>query len=109
MLPPVNPLPGPGSVSVLEGLGEDRTGGDDRVHLGDGLCRGRPRLAVERGFARIDWTADRGNERLLRFYAELGAQAQEEKVFFRLSADALVEVAGATGESRSFGTRAKRV
>ena len=70
--------------------------------VGKALLRALARIALERGFARIDWTADRRNERLLRFYAELGAQAQEEKVFFRLSADALIEVAGATGVSRSF-------
>jgi GNAT superfamily N-acetyltransferase len=64
--------------------------------VGKALLRALARLALERGFARIDWTADRRNERLRRFYTELGAQAQEDKVFFRLTADALVEVAGAT-------------
>ncbi|WP_284310762.1 GNAT family N-acetyltransferase [Labrys miyagiensis] len=72
--------------------------------VGKALLRALARLALERGFARIDWTADRRNERLQRFYAELGAQAQEDRVFFRLSADALVEVAGATLEQRAGGS-----
>jgi ribosomal protein S18 acetylase RimI-like enzyme len=62
--------------------------------VGKTLLRELARIALERGCARIDWTADAGNERLMRFYTELGGQAQEKRVFFRLSADALVEVAG---------------
>ncbi|WP_413989996.1 N-acetyltransferase family protein [Labrys okinawensis] len=71
--------------------------------VGKALVRALARLAIERGFARIDWTADRRNERLVCFYTELGALAQEEKVFFRLTADALVEVAGATDAAKRPG------
>jgi GNAT superfamily N-acetyltransferase len=47
------------------------------------------RLAVARGHTRIDWTADRTNQRLIAFYAGLGAKPYEDKLFFRLTGDAL--------------------
>lgn len=46
-------------------------------------------LAVERGFGRIDWTAARSNERLLRFYDELGGDRKEDRVFYRLEGERL--------------------
>lgn len=52
------------------------------------------RLALARGLRRIDWTAARDNERLLRFYESLGATPQPEKVFFRLSGEGLRRLAG---------------
>lgn len=51
------------------------------------------RLALARGHGRIDWTAARDNERLLRFYEGLGATPQPEKVFFRLAGEALARLA----------------
>ena len=57
--------------------------------VGKALMRALARMALTRGFARIDWTADRHNHRLRQFYSEFGAQTQEEKIFFRLSGDAL--------------------
>lgn len=51
------------------------------------------RLALARGLGRIDWTAARDNERLLRFYESLGATPQPEKVFFRLTGEALARLA----------------
>jgi GNAT superfamily N-acetyltransferase len=53
------------------------------------------RLALARGFGRIDWTAARDNERLLRFYESLGATPQPEKVFFRLTGEGLARLAEA--------------
>lgn len=47
------------------------------------------RLALARGFGRVDWTAARDDARLLRFYESLGASPQPEKVFFRLSGEDL--------------------
>lgn len=61
--------------------------------IGRLLMRAVASFAVERGFARVDWTADRAEERLLAFYRETGAQAQPEKVFFRLTGPALSEFA----------------
>ena len=53
------------------------------------------RLAVESGFARLDWTADRSNTRLLNFYEATGAVEQNEKVFLRLTGQALAHLAAA--------------
>ena len=50
-------------------------------------------LAVERGFGRIDCTAARSNERLLRFYDELGGDRKEDRVFYRLEGERLMVLA----------------
>ena len=50
-------------------------------------------MAVERGHSRVDWTADRTDAGLLDFYSGLGALAQHEKVFYRLTGDALAALA----------------
>ena len=63
---------------------------------GRALMTAVARLAIARGHSRVDWTADRGNARLLDFYSGLGAVAQEEKVFYRLSAEALALCAAPT-------------
>ncbi|PIO45782.1 GNAT family N-acetyltransferase [Phyllobacterium zundukense] len=60
---------------------------------GKRLMRAIAEVALQRGHKRIDWTADRENARLLNFYATLGALEQQEKVFYRLSGDALVSLA----------------
>lgn len=52
------------------------------------------RLALARGLRRIDWTAARDDQRLLRFYESLGAAQQSEKVFFRLTGEGLARLAG---------------
>ncbi|AYD03871.1 GNAT family N-acetyltransferase [Neorhizobium sp. NCHU2750] len=41
-------------------------------------------IAVERGHTRIDWTASKDDEKLLRFYDRLGGSRKEDRVFFRL-------------------------
>lgn len=61
---------------------------------GRALLQEMARLALARGFGRLDWTAARGDERLLRFYESLGASKQPEKVFFRLSGEGLRRLAG---------------
>jgi GNAT superfamily N-acetyltransferase len=57
--------------------------------IGRALLKAVAALAVARGHQRVDWTADRNNQQLVDFYKGLGAAAQEEKVFFRLSGNAL--------------------
>ncbi len=57
--------------------------------IGRSLLKAIAGIALSRGCSRLDWTADRNNQRLVDFYKSLGAQPQEEKVFFRLSGDAL--------------------
>lgn len=61
---------------------------------GKALLAELARLALARGLGRIDWTAARDNERLLRFYESLGATPQPEKVFFRLTGEGLARLAG---------------
>lgn len=46
-------------------------------------------LAVAEGYGRLDWTADPGKPDLIRFYEALGANIMPDKVFFRLTGDAL--------------------
>ncbi len=62
---------------------------------GTALMQAVARLAVEGGFARLDWTADRSNARLLGFYDAMGAVEQNEKVFLRLTGQALTCLATA--------------
>ena len=63
--------------------------------IGTKLMHAAARLAIERGFARLDWTADRDDAGLLKFYAELGAAEQRHKVFYRLTGQALADLAAA--------------
>ena len=63
--------------------------------LGRRLMAALAELALERGHRRIDWTADADDASLLRFYDGLGAAPYPKKVFYRLTGDALVELAGA--------------
>jgi GNAT superfamily N-acetyltransferase len=60
---------------------------------GKALLAELARLALARGFGRIDWTAARDDERLLRFYESLGAKQLPEKVFFRLTGEGLARLA----------------
>ena len=66
--------------------------------IGRHLMQAVAALAVERGFARVDWTADRHDERLLSFYGSTGATAQPDKLFFRLTGAALQHHAGSSDE-----------
>lgn len=85
--------PGPGLASgfFLKELYVARTarGGG----IGRALMRALAELALARGHKRLDWTADAGNPELIRFYESLGAAAQTEKVFFRLTGEALASTA----------------
>ena len=65
------------------------------ARLGRKLMTALAELALERGHRRIDWTADADDAALLRFYDGLGAAAYPKKVFYRLTGDALVGLAGA--------------
>lgn len=60
---------------------------------GKALLAELARLALARGFGRIDWTAARDDQRLLRFYESLGAKQHPEKVFFRLTGEGLRHLA----------------
>ncbi|KZD12030.1 GNAT family N-acetyltransferase [Oceanibaculum pacificum] len=62
--------------------------------LGKQLMQRIAALTVERGYTRLDWTAETNNPATLRFYDTLGAQRREEKLFFRLNGEALKKLAG---------------
>lgn len=57
--------------------------------LGRDLMRALAELARERGLARIDWTADPENAKLLDFYDGLGGTRKSDKLFYRLDGFAL--------------------
>jgi GNAT superfamily N-acetyltransferase len=61
--------------------------------LGRKLMTALAELALERGHRRIDWTADADDAALLRFYEGLGAVPYPKKVFYRLTGDALADLA----------------
>ncbi|WQB98720.1 GNAT family N-acetyltransferase [Mesorhizobium huakuii] len=87
--------PGPGLragffLKELFVLGPYRGSGAGRL-----LMQALARTALQRGHGRVDWTADGGNERLLTFYGGLGGTRQPDKVFFRLSGEALAALAKA--------------
>ncbi|WJH38169.1 GNAT family N-acetyltransferase (plasmid) [Aliirhizobium terrae] len=63
--------------------------------IGKALMSRIAAIAVERGFTRIDWTASRSDEKLIRFYGALGASLKEDRVFFRLDGEGLNELARA--------------
>jgi GNAT superfamily N-acetyltransferase len=60
---------------------------------GRALMRAVAAHALARGFARVDWTAARDDARLIAFYGSTGALAQPEKLYFRLTGDALARLA----------------
>jgi predicted N-acetyltransferase YhbS len=62
--------------------------------VGKALIQAAAQRAIELGHERVDWTANRENPELLSFYSKLGALEQSEKVFYRLSGDALASMAG---------------
>ncbi|MEA5454353.1 GNAT family N-acetyltransferase [Sinomonas sp. JGH33] len=47
------------------------------------------RIAVERGYARVEWSVLKWNEPSIGFYKSLGARAMDEWDTFRLTGDAL--------------------
>ena len=57
--------------------------------VGEALLRSVAAVALARGYPRVDWTADKDNPGALRLYRRLGAEPQSQKVFFRLSGEAL--------------------
>jgi len=54
------------------------------------------RLAVERGCGRLEWWVLDSNEPAIRFYERLGAKAMDEWTVFRVTDDALTELARVT-------------
>jgi GNAT superfamily N-acetyltransferase len=61
--------------------------------LGKALLVALAELAVERGYARLEWAVLDWNEPAIRFYRALGAVPMEEWTVFRLAGTALGQVA----------------
>lgn len=86
-------FPGPALQSGLF-LKELYVGREHRGRgVGTALMTAMAALAVERGHSRVDWTADRDDERLRNFYDTLGGSAKPEKLFYRLDGAALLQAA----------------
>ena len=60
---------------------------------GKALLRELARLAVERGYPRMDWAVLNWNEPALRFYRALGAVPMSEWTVYRLQGEALAAAA----------------
>lgn len=58
---------------------------------GKALLRELARIAVARGYARVEWSVLRWNEPAIGFYRGLGARPMEEWDTFRLTGDALAD------------------
>jgi GNAT superfamily N-acetyltransferase len=56
---------------------------------GKALLRSLAQTAVERGYARVEWTVLNWNEPSILFYKSLGAQPMDEWTTYRLTGDAL--------------------
>lgn len=61
--------------------------------LGKALLTELARLAVERGCGRLEWSVLDWNEPAIGFYQSLGARPQDEWTVYRLTGDALKDLA----------------
>jgi GNAT superfamily N-acetyltransferase len=68
-----------------------------RKGVGEALFRRLAKIAVERECGRFEWSALDWNEPAIRFYEKMGARAMSEWTVFRLTGEALREVAGKMG------------
>jgi ribosomal protein S18 acetylase RimI-like enzyme len=81
------PAPGPAGQLFMKDLfilAEARGRG-----VGQALTAFLASLAIERGCARFDWTAETDNPEALAFYDRLGALRVTEKVYYRFEGEAL--------------------
>lgn len=61
--------------------------------IGRALLRHLAQLAVERGCGRLEWSVLDWNEDAIGFYKKLGARAQDEWTVYRVTGDALTQLA----------------
>jgi len=64
-----------------------------RKGVGEALLRRLAQLAVERGYARVDWAVLDWNDPAIDFYRAMGAQPESEWTLWRLDDDALTTIA----------------
>jgi GNAT superfamily N-acetyltransferase len=62
--------------------------------IGRALLAHLARVAVERGYGRMEWSVLDWNETAIRFYKGLGARAMDEWTVYRLTGEALRRAAG---------------
>jgi GNAT superfamily N-acetyltransferase len=65
--------------------------------IGRALLAHLARVAMERGYGRVEWSVLDWNEPAVRFYRSLGARPMDEWTVYRLTGDALATLA-ATGQ-----------
>jgi GNAT superfamily N-acetyltransferase len=65
--------------------------------IGRALLERLARIAVERGCARMEWSVLDWNEPAIGFYRKLGAIAMDEWTVFRLTGDAIADLARGGG------------
>jgi len=63
--------------------------------IGFALLRELARIALERDCGRLDWAVLNWNELAISFYKRIGAKPMDDWTTFRLTGDALANVAGA--------------
>jgi GNAT superfamily N-acetyltransferase len=67
--------------------------------VGFALLRELTRIALDRDCGRVDWSVLNWNELAINFYKQIGAKAMDDWTTFRLSGDALSQIAGGKSES----------
>jgi GNAT superfamily N-acetyltransferase len=61
---------------------------------GKGLLSALAKLAVERGYGRVEWSVLNWNEPAIQFYKSLSAKPMDEWTVYRVTGEALAKLAG---------------
>jgi GNAT superfamily N-acetyltransferase len=61
--------------------------------VGQEIMRFLAQYAVSKNCIRFDWTTERTNQGAMSFYERLGARRVEEKVYYRMSPEVILELA----------------
>ncbi|MGH7650227.1 MAG: GNAT family N-acetyltransferase [Gemmatimonadaceae bacterium] len=62
--------------------------------IGFALLRRLARIALDRDCGRVDWSVLKWNELAINFYKQIGAREMDDWATFRLTGDALAQIAG---------------
>ncbi len=65
-----------------------------KLGYGKALLRRLAQIAVERGYARFEWSVLDWNQPSIDFYVAMGARAMDDWTRYRLEGDALLELSG---------------
>lgn len=69
--------------------------------VGFALFRALARLALERDCGRVDWSVLTWNELAISFYRQIGAKSMDDWTMFRLTGNALGQIAGKRSKAAS--------